>query len=79
MFQQAKQWQAGVQVSYYVANEWGYYHVTLQMLNQQIAVNGPAFRRILGIDYNVECGCREITVEQSIELGFVFPTSGSGK
>jgi hypothetical protein len=73
----AKQWQAGVQVSYYVANEWGYYHVTLQILNQQIAVSGPAFRKILGINYNVECGCREITVQEAVDLGFVFPTKQS--
>lgn len=74
MNQQALQWQAGFQVSYYLANEWGYLHVTLQALNQQIAVSGPAFRRILELNYNVECGCREISAEQALELGFVFPT-----
>lgn len=73
MYQQAKQYQVGIQASYYMANEWGYYHVTLQVLNQQIAVHENVFRKVLDIDYKVECGCREITIHQAVELGFVFP------
>lgn len=72
MQQQARQWQQGVQVSYYKANEWGYLHVTLQLLNQQIAVHENVFRKILGIGYRVECGCREITFQDAIDLGFIF-------
>lgn len=74
MYQQAKQYQVGVQISYYIANEWSYFHVRLHVLNQEIAIQHKAFKSILGIDYNVEVGCRDITVEQAIELGFIFPT-----
>lgn len=79
MIQQAMQWQQGVQVSYYKANDWGYLHVNLQVINQEIAIHENAFRKILGIDYRVECGCREITLEQANDMGFIFPTNRVGR
>lgn len=79
MYQHAMRWQKGVQVTYYKANPWGYYHVTLQVLDQEIAVHEKVLKSVLGVDYKVYLGCCEITIEECVELGFVFPTQSYRK
>lgn len=71
MYQQAKAWQSGLQTSYW-RHESGCMIVTLQCLNQTISVIPGFFKKVLQIDYNVEVGCRDITVEQAVKLGFIF-------
>lgn len=73
MYEQALKWQSGLQVSYW-KHEVGSIIVTLQCLNQTISVLPGFFRKVMQIDYNVEVGCREITIDQALEMGFVFPS-----
>jgi hypothetical protein len=79
MYQHAMRWQKGVQITYYRANAWGYYHVTLQVLDQEIAVHEKVLKQVLGTDSRVYLGCCEITIEECVELGFVFPTQSYRK
>lgn len=70
-----KKWQSGVYITYWMNEYTENLHVTLQSIDQTLVINPRAFRRILGIEYAVECGCREITVQEAVELGFVIPST----
>lgn len=72
MFNKAKTRQEGLQISYYVHGS-GNMYVTLQCLEQELCIRPAKFKKILGISYDVECGCREISVIQAVDMGFVFP------
>jgi len=67
----ATQLQELLHISYYL-NQFGWYHVTLHYLGQEIAVPAFEIKRILGIEQEVDLGCCEISTDQAIDLGFIF-------
>lgn len=64
---------SGLHASYY-RHETGNMVVRLHCLDQELVALPGHFKRVLGIDYMIEAGCREISPKQATELGFVFPS-----
>ena len=62
-------------VTYYLHDS-GNYHVRMSaVVEQEISVWREYFRRVLGVSPRSVAGCREITVAQAEQLGFVLPLS----
>lgn len=61
----------------YILHWSGNYHVKLLCIDQEICITQKTLQRILGIDYVVEVGCREISLDQCMEMGFIFPSTFS--
>lgn len=52
----------------------GNYHVELLCIEQEICVSRFMLQQVLNIDYLVEIGCRSITLNQCMDMGFIFPS-----
>lgn len=61
-------------VTYYL-HESGNYHVRMPVMEQEISVWRETFCRVLGVSRRAVAGCRDITVAQAVELGFILPLS----
>lgn len=60
-------------VSYSREYDTNLYRVTLHAIEQTIVVSSGVLVKKIGMDPRCEVGCKDVSVYEIIELGFVFP------
>lgn len=54
------------------------YRVTLHVIGQTILLNRHVLVKKIGMDPRCSVGCKDITVYEIIDLGFIFPAKDNG-
>lgn len=60
-------------ISYSREYDTNLYRVTLHVIEQTIILPSSILVKKIGMDPRCEVGCKDLTVHEIIELGFVFP------
>ena len=61
-------------ISYSREHDTNLYRVTLHVINQTIVLPSGVLVKKIGMDPRCSVGCKDITVCEIIDLGFVFPS-----